>query len=283
MRKTLIVLLLALILAGCTSPLSPDDGSGDDEAPQARGLLIQDVSLEQSSIRPSQGTRLVLRIANTNPTDITGIDVGLSNFGQISQTQTESECEDGSITGMSADMTEPITETCAWSLDTSGVDVSGGSQRIPITVTLEYSGTMTMQRSSMDFTFTEDASTQSTSSSFTNGEITLSTTHQPEQLPTTDSISIGIGVSNVGDGQVLGQQVNISYSGPMRDLFDFPQNHRCSTLYFQENARSTSATCEFTEFGGGGASLTDGSSSRLRLEADYRYQRIRQVPLTVTS
>jgi hypothetical protein len=279
MRKAVIVLLVGLILAGCTSPLGPGEESGDDEAPPARGLLIQDVSLEQNSIRPSQGTRLVMRIANTNPTDITGIDVGLSNFAQLSVSQTENECEDGSISGMTSDMTEPITETCAWSIDASGVDVSGGSQQIPITVTLEYSGTMTMQQSSMDFTFTEDASTQSASSSFTNGEITLSTSHQPEQLPGTDSISIGIGVSNVGNGRVLGQQVNMSYAGRMTDLFEFPSNHRCSTLYFQENARSTSATCEFT----GGTSMNEGDSSRLRLEADYRYQRIRQVPLTVTS
>ncbi len=280
MRTTVIVLLVAILLAGCTSPLASDDGSGDDEAPQARGLLIQDVSLEQSSIRPSQDTRLVLRIANTNPTDITDISVGLSNYGQLAPTQTEGECADGSISGMTADMTEPITETCAWSIDASNVDVDGGAQQIPITVTLEYSGTMTMQQSSMDFTFTEDASTQSMSSSFTNGEITLSTTHQPEQLPDTDLVSIGIGVSNVGDGRVLDREVSISYTGPMTDLFSFPSDHRCSTLYFQENARSTSATCEFQRSGG---TVTEGSSSRLRLEADYRYQRIRQVPLTVTS
>jgi len=280
MQRITIVLLAAVVLAGCTSPLGPNEESGGDEAPPARGLLIQDVSLEQSSIRPSQDTRLVLRIANTNPTDITDIEVGLSNFGQLGVSQTESECEDGSMAGMTSDMTEPITETCAWSIEASSIDVSGGSQQIPITVTLEYSGTMTMQQSSMAFTFTEDASTKSTSSSFTNGEITLSTSHQSEQLPGTDSISIGIGVSNVGDGRVLDRQVTISYSGPLTNQFSFPSDHRCSTLYFQENARSTSATCEFTE---DGSSLTEGSSSRLRLEADYRYQRIRQVPLTVTS
>ncbi len=278
MRRAVLLLVAALLVAGCTALGGGDNG---DEEPQVQGLVVEEARLVDTTIGQGQSTELILRVANTNPSPVRSFRATLSNAGPLS---TSGTCTADEIPGMTGGT--PGRTTCTWEIGAGGVS-EDDLGTYPLALRLTYGATLSMTGDTPKFTFTDDLpSRATTTSTFTNGELSMTTTHRPEYAADASTVSIDIALEAGGSGRILAEDdirsVSLSYSGTLRDVFGFQNEERCTTANFLSGSTSTEITCVLAgDAGQGGVSA--GTTYNLEVAADYRYERHRELPITVVS
>lgn len=280
MERLALVLIAAMLVAGCTA--LPQDGNDDQQ--QQRGLVVQDASLESSVVERGRSTRLILRVANTNPVPIDDFSAELSNLGDINADPVEPA---GGCSGEIAEATtSPGILTCVWTLDTGGLDPDDTGS-YPVAITMDYTGTLTMQEGTPAITFTDDLPSRRTATrSYTNGELGMDVTHRTEHATTTDSVPVDVTLRSIGSGRIRPEaevrRVTMDYDGSLMDVFGFTSGEtdtgeRCRRANFLSGETSTTITCNLFRDG----TIAAGTTYNLRIAATYRYQRYRELPLRV--
>ncbi len=286
------MLLVAIALAGCTA--FPGGGSTSDEPP-ARGLVIQEVQLENNAIPDDGGTRLVLRVANTQPDAAENVRIDITNTGAV-QTELRTEDSDSKCTSaFDSDPTDypdidaasqgvPTELLCVW--DINGNGAAEGSY--PLTVTVDYTNTLTMQQESPKITFDPDRqiAAPTTSRTYSNGELSMTVSYPPRLPSSANEFDVETSLSDVGPGRVVGRSqigcegtcATIEYSGSLKTSAGFTESgERCGTARFLEGESQVTTSCEFT----GGDTGDTITTHNLRADASYGYQVSRELPLQV--
>lgn len=284
MRRTLplLCIVLALAAAGCTALPSTDDG---DTGFTVRGLVIDEATIVDPVVGRGQQTELVLRLANTNPTAVRDVTATLSNLGPVTA---DGSCSFGAPIPAATGNT-PTTRTCVWTLDTSGLDAADEGT-YPLGLTLEYTADLTMSGDTPKVTFTDDLPSRVTASNtYTNGELTMTTTSRQEYTTGSPNISVDITLRNVGSGDLVpdgaSRTVSLSYSGSLLDIYGFAgaqSEQRCTTAHFLTGERSASITCVLSDDAEAGSG-TDGTTYSLRIAASYDYRRYTELPFQVVA
>jgi len=278
MRKLVLVgAVLALVLAGCTQQLQ---GGEEPAELENRGVVVEEATVLDSTVKQDRETRLVVRLQNTNPMPVTDFSATLSNTGEVVKTplQGSEQCSGGTIPAATGSV--PSSVVCAWRLDTSNVDVSVGEKNFPITATLRYTSSIGMQEDSMKFLFVdENTNPQPSVTSFDNGEVSVSVDH-PTRLYAGEktNISLFVTTSNIGEGMLPTRQVNLSYDGSLFDDAGFTiQGGLCErTEFLRQDARSASIECILN-----GVEKTPRTQHTLRMNATYVYRKTLPMSLTV--
>lgn len=282
MRRLTIALVAAILVAGCTA--LPQDDGGDEQQSQ-RGLVVEQASLESTTVERGRSTRLILRVANTNPIPVDDFSADLSNLGGIQATPVE---PGGGCSGtLSAATTSPGTLTCVWRLDTSGLAADDAGS-YPIGITMEYTGAVTMQTGTLKFTFVQGLPERTTTTrSYSNGEVAMDVTHRTRYATDTDAVTLDLTLRSEGSGRIRPEndvrRANLSYSGSLMGPFGFTDGDgtdtepRCTAANFLTGETSTTITCNLFR----SDSIAAGTTYSLRVNGTYPYQRYREVPLRV--
>lgn len=283
-RLLTVVLVISIILAGCTSLTGNNEEQNEEEVPN-QGLVIEEVTLDEKTLRENGGsTRAIMRGTNTNPTEVTDFSFQWSNTGILSITgpqQTsglDSDCS-GSVEGASQGVAP--TFECIWEITVDGELRTGSSRTIPLTSLISYSSTLTSENEPIRIEFVEEAQNRESSARIDNREIRVSVNY-PSQLYTDmlegEGFEIGITVQNIGGGEVTDREVTLTFSGGLADEFSIPD--RCGEFEFTRGSNKASRTCELsvTE---GGLSVTEGDYMGMDIEASYGYELRAEHPVTV--
>lgn len=288
MRRHLILLVVATLLAGCTG-LGGGSDTGDGGG--AHGFTIHDATLADTEIRPGEQTELVVRLENAHPSAVENVNIHLSNLGTLSPSldaasdgssrDSGQNCRFDSI--RAATPAAPTNVMCVWTLSAPGSMDGDTAQTYPVTVTASYDATLSMQSGTLKFSF-DDAVTsdesRTVSTSFSNAEISISASHPHTVRTGASTIPLDVTVQNSGAGDIQrrdgSRYVDLSYSGTMTGLFAV--NH-CDRANFIAGEQATTLECTLEKQGG--ASVTAGTTRSLQMTADYRYQRHKELSLAV--
>lgn len=285
MRLRIAALVLAVVVAGCTSPLGGGDG-GDDDGPAIRGVVVEQAELEDSTVSTGGSTRVILRVHNTNPTPVTDFSAAVTNTGPMTAELDSGPCDGGTLSAAAAAAT---TRTCVWSIDASGLGADDAGT-YPLQLRIEYNSTLRMIKNTPKFTFVSDVEDRSTvTQSYSNTELRMSVTHRPEHPTGVSTVEVDVDLADTGSGDVVpvsGTDVALSYSGSMIDAFrewggevsEEDGKRRCRQANFIAGSDTTAITCVLHSTSD---SLSDGETLNLRIDADYGYRRYLELPLTV--
>lgn len=287
-----MALAAVLAVAGCTS--FPTGGGTASGKPPASGLVIQEASLQNTAIPTGGDTELVLRVANTQPGAVTGVHIAVTNTGglKISKDSDQSDptCpEAGGTVKRIAGATQgvPTQLLCVWDVNETE---DGGARpaTYPVTVTVTYVNSLTMQKESPKITFDPDQQIAAAKSSrtFSNGELSLAVTYPPTLPAGAKRIEVKTTAANPGNGDIVGissvqcdgRCVDLRYSGSLLSGAGYTASgDRCGIIRFLQGEQEATSTCTFTD----GSTADTITTHNLRMKATYGYQLHRELPLTV--
>lgn len=228
--------MAAIVLAGC---MHTGNDTQENEDVQIRGLLVDQFSVEDTQLEEGEGTRIILKMRNMNPTPIRMQGVSFSNTGLLSEggeiqvvdSDVGSDCS-GEIRGLEEGI--PAERQCIFEIPEVQSDALlnlDGEQTVPLTAAIEYDAILDSHQDLVRVDFVEDPSRTRTTQQANNGELRLDVSY-PAQFRSDaqegDSFKFDVAVSNVGSGRVTDRDVNIlcnlegsffSYEGTR--IFDF--------------------------------------------------------------
>ncbi|MDY6769185.1 MAG: hypothetical protein SVW02_03715, partial [Candidatus Nanohaloarchaea archaeon] len=205
MDRRLILLLIPLLLAGCTA----FSGGGEaSDAPPAQGLVIKEASLQNTAIPQDGKTELTLHLANTGTTKIEDATIAISNTGPLEVTGQPAgdKCDIGPqpFTGVSVGAaTEGVPRRVICRVTIIGADAREGEY--PLTVRVQYGNTLRMQKDSPTITFDDQQNLAAppVTRTYSNGETSLGVTVPPRVPKDEDSVELELRFQNVGQGRVV--------------------------------------------------------------------------------
>ncbi|MFB6294251.1 MAG: hypothetical protein ABEI97_00680 [Candidatus Nanohaloarchaea archaeon] len=311
MKRYALLLVVAVLLAGCTALPS---GEQPSEAPPARGLVIEEAQLENRVIPATGSTKLVLRLANTQPRDTKRVGLGITNSGEVSVSLDTATSDPVCQTAVDAARTGAANDGATIPAASQGVptevlcvfDVSGSGASLgtyPLTATVTYENTLTMQQDSPKITFDPERQVPAarTSRTYSNGELSMTVSYPP-QLPTGgQDIQIDTTVRETGGGRMVPGLIRnipgvgtrncddrrcvfLTYQGSFMGPFGYAtaevdaatRKKQCRWVNVLEGDTSATARCVFAGSVSGGP-----TTHSLRITADYRYRRVRELPIEV--
>jgi len=296
--RAVLFLGFMVLLAGCTQPFGPQDGTSGPSGANtvdARGLLVQDVRLNEQEIAQGETTQMFVTFSNTNPKDVSNVQFSFDNLGGLDVSEGSglpafcSDIRGSGGTIAAAANGQPTTRTCVWDLTASDVSMIGSSTSIPVSFSVEYDGELTMTESSLQFVFGDERDTVM-DNSFSNSEISLQTTH-PGQLDWGDQeLSLDLTTRNTGTGQIVSgedaRRVTYELDGSLMEDAGFTKKPvedgsgtTCDAGVFLQGERSVESTCVLQ---GAVSEQPAPVSYTLTVDVSYRYQKYGSLQLTVT-
>lgn len=300
--RRIAALALMVLLAGCTQPFGPQDSGNGNQGPntlEARGLLVQDVRLNNQEIAQGETTQLFVTFSNTNPNAVENVQFSFDNLGGLSVSEGSgvpqfcSDIRSGGGTIPAAANGQPTTRTCVWDLTASDVSMIGSSTSIPVSFSVDYDGQLTMTDSSLQFVFGDQQDTV-TDSSFSNGEISLQTTHPGHLDWGQHSLQVELTTSNRGTGRIVsgGEARRVTYelggslvesgqqgAGFTEKPIEGGSGSTCDAGVFLQGERSVTSTCVLQ---GSVSERPAPVTYTLTVAVSYRYQKYGSLQLTVT-
>ncbi len=292
--RRLALLCLAVLVAGCTGPTDGGDGQ-----PAANGLVIHQAAFTEE-VAEGGSTQLVVRLRNTNPHPADDVALNLSNLPTsesvdvVDLIDTSIGRSDGDTcrfdTIPAADSQGPGTALCAWEFtippDAAEGPLTQQERTYPVGLRLAYRTKTSMQHSSLEYTFSDEFEgdiSRTTTSTFGNGELSVTTTHQPHHRTGETSVTVDVTVQNTGPGDIVSgsgdvRTVGIGYDGSLVDGGNpFGTTSGCTTVNILPGDQQATLTCPMD----GNVSAGPGTTYDLRLTASYRYAQYKEIPLTI--
>lgn len=304
MRRTAVLIVVALLLAGCTQLPGSSDGTDGDQSQNTlnpRGLVVSDVTLDPSSVEKGETTTLFLTFTNTNPDAAENVRFQFDNLGEVTASQLSGMpqfCSDITGDGGRLPAATPADEPsirCGWELATGEVSMIGSSTTIPVSFRTTYHGTLSMPQTSLSFVFGDEQDTV-TDTTFSNGEIRLQTTHPGHLDWGSHELSLQLSTTNTGSGQIVSggdaRVVNYTLTGPLVQSSDnggagFQEvavegqdRTTCEQGVFVQGARTADSTCVLQ---GSVSQRSAPITYSLDVRVDYRYRLYGSTSLAVTS
>lgn len=290
-QRTVIMLLVLAVLAGCTSPL---DGGGEDGTEEDRTGVTIDISLTEDELFTGGITQLIVRAQNYNPEPLTAFTATLTNPGDLTDSGALRLAEGTQGDGVTVCDASPVPaeglagpgiEECIWEITPGEGFVPAGkdSVTLPLLLLMNYTGTVYNEERALSVTFQDPqditpGTTDSRSVTVNNGDIRGTVTHTSPVGTDSGEVPVTVTVANTGPGHITGA-VRVGFSGSLAQQADAGSS--CTddlTLTFIRSQQTQTVECRFVVPNPGGL---DDTEFQVRPEFTYTYRVSHELPLTV--
>lgn len=300
----LLCLIAVMLFAGCISPPGSTDTSDTNNTTQTGTFstkIIQDLSLQRSTIFEGSSTTLLLTLQNTRSHPLQQVMTEIGNRGNLQfsrQVPSEGgqsyECRYDTIAA--GTRAAPTTRRCVWSITAPGalIGTARDAATFPLTafVTFSSSASATQRSLQADFERQQDITPGDTTvrtATASNRDVFVSLRHSSPIPAEPGEVPMTITVRNQGDGTIVsGDQerrgVTVFFEGTLADANWNMQESTCSdgslkrkAIFFQAGRDQAQVSCTI--------SLAEGSLAGktffLRPRIEYRYRVSQNVPISV--
>lgn len=200
-NKLIIMVALAVAVAGCADLPTGNDGNGNSEQERAEGQGLEVVELRttDNTLQPGQSAKAVLRLKNYHTEEVSIINNTLINTGLVDVSG--KSCSPSEIRQAEQGLRPEMR--CEWDLNVpEDVDMSTEQKAQSMTLYLKYDSSLTLVRPlELEFKEFEDInSTATITRSFSNGEVEGSLS--VESPATLQGRTADFMIREVGDGRV---------------------------------------------------------------------------------
>lgn len=294
-----VVLVLAVVLAGCTGP--PQDNSTEpNNTATNTGTVVQRAALQDTTIFAGGTTSFVLEAQNSRKHPLRRFHVEVGNRGPLQFRREipsqgagqQHECRYGEIPAAE----EPVIRRCVWTIraDPGIVGAARDTVTYPMTAFISYTTQVAPRQGSLDIAFEprdqiNPFDQRNDTVTARNADATLQVTSQSPRTAEQGRVPLTITVRNTGYGsfteRVGGEQeVTVSFQGTLADAAWDMRASTCddssqkqTTVRFQQYASTATVSCVIVL----DEPALAGKTFFLRPTLTYRYQVTRNAPLQV--
>lgn len=286
---SVLLLAVAVLLAGCTTlqPPTSDNGDGDVEVTASDGLSVtfQPVS---GSVAEGEDVRLRMNLRNTGQAEATGVSAGITGTGLVTDSDRIQDA-DSPLRAADPGSGEPGGETTAiWSgRNTLDLD-EGESQDVRVVGVASYDYS-TMARGGFNVVPQDEVGGSTSPVALDNtaapvhASVDLTTPRPIYDDETRNVFSVPVTIRNVGDGEPS----TVSFSAALPNVDDRVSLEGCAgsssfpvdVELFESGERTISCTIDMTPLTGG---LRFESTVQLQIDMSYTYTERDEVTVTAT-
>lgn len=291
------MLLIAMVLAGCTGPTQSDPNSTNNTSTTSTDI-VQSFTVEPAQVYEESSATLALIMKNTRDQPLHQFRADIGNYGRLTLVRQE-PASAGEQTQCKYDQIESSSfnaeRRCIWEV-LVGRNMVGENQQqrtVPLTSFITYSS-QTVAEDSLDVSFKRrqniyPGDQQQETVTARNKDVHLSVQHEGPVAAEEQTVPITATARNVGEGSIVAQEesdqkaVTVSFEGTLAQAQWNAQASTCMTAGEKQlrvvlEGGSKTVNCEIT------LQSTDlaGKTYDLRPRLSYRYMITKQAPLTVT-
>lgn len=291
MREELLLLIIAAMVAGCTTAL-PEDGDTAAES----GIDIS-ASVTDSAIFADGGsTNLIVDITSNHHHSLEDVSISIANSRGLNVEGVT--CTEGEVFTVGASQFgAPVTKHCVWRIEKGRASIpeTADELRIPLTVFVTYESVVSPRTESLKVSFESGGEISPGEDDkqavrADNGDLSVRASHESPVSADSGKVPLRLEVENTGPGTLQSlfrppetREVRVSYGGslPVRQVN--METTTCvdgdggKTLNFIQGKQRASFECQFALT----AQDLERTTFTLRPEVAYRYRLAMETPVTL--